>query len=59
MTHTEIVEMREAGNSDWEILAALVDDGMEFPDASAKVAAALKMRNDEVAAMEHDYDTIC
>lgn len=51
--------MYDAGNSPWEILAAMVNDGYEFPDASAKVGAALRMTKDEIKDMEHDYDTIC
>lgn len=59
MTSKEIKEMYDAGNASWEILAAMVNDGDEFPDASAKVGAALRMKKDEIKDMEHDYDTIC
>lgn len=59
MTSKEIKEMYDAGNSPWEILAVMVNDGHEFPDASAKVGAALLMTKDEIKDMERDYDTIC
>lgn len=58
MTHEEIRAARRGGDSDWEILAQCVAKGMEFPDASARVAAALRLPPDEVERMERDYDEI-
>ena len=59
MTHNEIRESRRAGNSDWEILAMLVNDGYDYADAVYRVAEALRMKADERARMERDYDEIC
>lgn len=59
MTHAEIKTASKNGYSNWEILSMLVQEGMEFPDASAKVALALRLPPDEVESMERDYDDIC
>lgn len=59
MTPAEIKARRQGGDSPWEILAAAVQGGMEFPDASARIAAALRMDAEEVEAMERDYDECC
>lgn len=58
MTHAEIKACRHAGDSTWEILARMVHAGWEFPDASARIALALRMDAEEVEAMEKDYDEI-
>jgi hypothetical protein len=55
----EIKARRSGGDSPWEILAAAVQGGMEFPDASARIAQALRMEPDEVEQMERDYDECC
>lgn len=59
MTHTEIKQCHNAGNSAWEILAMLINDGYDYSDAVYRVAEALRMRVDERAQMERDYDEIC
>lgn len=56
MTNADIRAMRKAGNSNWEILSALVQNGMEFPDASSKVKFALSLDEEETSEMERDYD---
>jgi hypothetical protein len=60
LSHDGIRAMKRECYSNWEILQHLIHDcGMEFPDASARVAAALRMDLDEVEQMEKDYDEIC
>ena len=59
MNHAEIRAARKAGDSPWEILAALVADGVEFPDASYRVKAALNLDLEETEQMERDYDECC
>ena len=59
MNHAEIRAARKSGDSTWEILAALVAKGMEFPDASARVKAALGLDMEETEQMERDYDACC
>lgn len=59
MTHAEIRQARSNGDSDWEILAMLVNDGYDYSDAVYRVAEALRMKSDERARMERDYDEIC
>ena len=39
-----------------ELLRAVVDEGVEFPDAVWKVSQALGMKPDEVQEMEAAYD---
>ena len=59
MTNTYIRAMRAAGNSAWEVLAAVITSGREFPDAVFAVSQALKMRADEKDDMVRDYDECC
>lgn len=56
MTDADIKAMSRNGDSSWEILHAVVDSGVEYPDAVWKVSKALRMRKDEVAEMEDSYD---
>lgn len=56
MTHSQIKQSRAAGNSNWEILHELVTEGFEFPDASYRVACALRMDEEERLCMEADYN---
>lgn len=59
MTSQEIRDARNAGNSDWEVLHMVVAAGREFPDAVYAVSQALRMKPDEVAEMERNYDECC
>ena len=59
MTHNDIKESKKAGNSNWEILTQVIADGYEYCDAVYKVSDALRMKSDERACMERDYDEIC
>ena len=55
MTDADIREMSGTGNSNWEILHAVIDSGYEYPDAVWKVTKVLRMKKDEVAEMEDGY----
>jgi hypothetical protein len=59
MTNTDIKASYLAGNSDWEILATLVQDGYEYPDAERRVAVALKLDAEQVDEMRDAYDNNC
>ena len=59
MTNTELRAMRQAGNSTWEVLAALVHSGVEYPDAVWRVTQALRLDREEAKEMERDYDECC
>lgn len=59
MKAKDIKAMKAEGNSDFEILATVVDSGVEFPDAVWAVSSALGMKPDEVEAMEDAYDNYC
>jgi len=59
MNASDIKALRNAGNSNWEILHMVVDAGYEFPDASFKVSQALNMDYEEVAEMIDGYDNNC
>lgn len=56
MTHEQIKECFRNGDSDWEILAALVNDGWEYPDAEERMRVALRLDNEQVAQMRDAYD---
>lgn len=56
LTSKQIKEIKAAGNSNFEVLQAVVDSGTEFPDAVFAVSQALRMDKNEVAEMERDYD---
>jgi hypothetical protein len=55
----EIRNMSRNGDSDWEILATVVNSGMEFPDAVYYVSSALGMDAEQRAEMERNYDECC
>ncbi|CAB4158565.1 hypothetical protein UFOVP707_12 [uncultured Caudovirales phage] len=54
----DIRAMKSAGDSNWEILSAVVSAGVEFPDAVWKVSSALRLPPEEVDQMKLDYDEI-
>lgn len=55
----EIRAMRQNGDSPWEILACVVNSGVEFPDAVWTVSSALGLDAEERKQMERDYDECC
>lgn len=55
MTKQTMKARQAAGDSPWEILADLVNQGTEYPDAVWKVSQALGMDAEEVAEMEDAY----
>jgi hypothetical protein len=55
MTQADIKGMYAEGNSTWEVLAAVIDAGVEFPDAEYKVSQALKLDAEERAEMVDKY----
>ena len=59
MNRKDIKEAKAAGDSNFEILSMVIDDGHEFPDAVFLVSSALGMKPDEVKQMEADYDECC
>lgn len=59
MSNKDIRDMKREGSSLWEILSAVVQSGVEFPDASFKVKQELGLDQIEVEDMERDYDEIC
>lgn len=59
MNKREIKEMYAAGNSTWEVLTAVIEKGVEFPDAEYRVAQALKLDSEECAEMIEKYSTYC
>ena len=59
MTKHEIKECYAAGNSAWEILAMLINDGVEYPDAEYRVIDALQMNHNEVQEMVYNYNNYC
>lgn len=59
MSIAQIRERYNQGDSHWEILADLVDEGIEYPDAVWKMTSALRLDADEVAEMEQGYDENC
>ena len=56
MNATQIKEAKKAGNSDFEILAMVIQSGFDYADAVWKVSEALRMKSDERQCMERDYD---
>lgn len=56
MTPAEIRAMRDGGDSAWEVLQAVIDTGVEFPDAVWKVSQALRLDREQVEQMKRDYD---
>lgn len=59
MTNQQIRDLSNAGDSNWEILSAVVRSGVEFPDAVWKVSQALRLDDEEREQMERDYDECC
>lgn len=55
-TTKDIKDLAAAGNSDWEILAMMINRGAEYPDAVYKISAALRMDDAETDAMQDAYD---
>lgn len=55
----EIRAMSQNGDSNWEILACVVNSGVEFPDAVWTVSSALGLDVEESKQMERDYDECC
>ncbi len=55
----EIKAMSLNGDSNWEILATVVNSGVEFPDAVWTVSSALGLDAEERKQMERDYDECC
>jgi hypothetical protein len=56
ISNADIRAMRKGGDSTWEILVAVVNAGMEFPDASSKIKFALGLDEEETSEMERGYD---
>lgn len=59
MTAQQIRDLSNAGDSNWEVLSAVVLSGVEFPDAVWKVSQALRLDDEEREQMERDYDECC
>lgn len=59
MTHEQIKACFRNGDSTWEILAALVNDGWEYPDAEERMRVALRLDNEQVKEMRDAYDNNC
>lgn len=59
MTNQQIRDLSNAGDSNWEILSAVVCSGVEFHDAVWKVSQALRLDDEEREQMERDYDECC
>jgi len=55
MNRADIREMCMGGESATDCLRAVVHSGVEYPDAVWLVTDALRMKPDEVDAMEIDY----
>jgi hypothetical protein len=51
----QIIELHKVGNFPWETLAYLTAKGVEFPDAVAMIADALKLTAAQIAEMEGNY----
>jgi hypothetical protein len=51
----QIIELHKVGNFSWETLAYLTANGVEFPDAVAMIADALKLTAAQIAEMEGNY----
>lgn len=59
MNRAAIRAERDAGNSTWEVLHAVVAAGREYPDAVFAVAQALNLDQEEVDDMEDAYLNNC
>lgn len=59
MTHNDIKQSSAAGNTNVEILSQVIAAGYDYADAVYRIAAALRMKPDERACMERDYDECC
>jgi hypothetical protein len=51
----QIIELHKVGNFPCETLAYLTANGVEFPDASALIADALKLTAAQIAEMHENY----
>ena len=59
MTKQGIRDAYQAGNSDWEILEWLIQDGLEFPDAVYRVSSTLRLDEEGTAQMVDGYENNC
>lgn len=53
---SELRNMYHMGDSPWELLALVVNNGMEYPDAVWYVSSALNLDDEERQEMETSYD---
>lgn len=56
MNTQDIRDASKSGDSDFEILAAVIKSGVEYPDAVWKVSRALRMDDEQREEMEEKYD---
>jgi len=59
MTHAQIKQSRAAGNSNWEILQQMIDQGSTYKHAAYEIACALRMDEEERQSMAADYVECC